>query len=145
MTQDDEQLHLLSVFHYVLAGLCALFALFPLAYLIFGLAMFGGAGGGLFPQKPGELPAAFAGCMVAGFGAVFLFFLTAYAVVLWLAGRYLKERRRHTFCVVVAAISCAFQPIGTVLGVFTLVVLFRPAVKGMFGLSPGAAPQSSSA
>ena len=23
MTQDDEQLHLLSVFHYVLAGICS--------------------------------------------------------------------------------------------------------------------------
>lgn len=142
MTQDEEHLHLLSVFHYVLAGLCALFALFPLAYVIFGMAMMGG---GLFPEKPGELPAAFAGCFVAGFGAVFLLFLTVYAVALGLAGRYLKERRRHTFCVVVAAISCAFQPIGTVLGVFTLVVLFRPAVKAMFGLPPGTAPAAGSA
>ena len=29
MNQDDEQLHLLSVFHYVLAGICSLFSLFP--------------------------------------------------------------------------------------------------------------------
>lgn len=145
MTQDAEQLHLLSVFHHVLAGLCALFALFPLAYVIFGLAMIGGAGGGLFPQKSGELPAAFAGCFVAGVGGTILVALTGYAVALYLAGRYLKERRRHTFCVVVAAISCAFQPLGTVLGVFTLVVLFRPAVKTMFGIGPQAAPGPSSA
>ena len=138
MNQYEEHLHLLSIFHLVLAAICAVIALFPLAYLIFGLTMMGG---GLFPDRPGELPAAFAGCFVAGFGGLFLALLIAYAVALYLAGRYLQERRRHTFCVVVAAISCAFQPIGTVLGVFTLVVLFRPAVKAMFGL-PAASPPS---
>lgn len=142
MSQDDEHLHLLSIFHFVLAALCALFALFPLLYVVFGLAMMGG---GLSASKPGELPAAFAGCFVAGLGGVFLLLLTGYAVALYLAGRFLRERRRHTFCVVVAAISCAFQPIGTVLGVFTLVVLFRPAVKAMFGLPPGTAPAAGSA
>lgn len=146
MSPDAEHLRLLSVFHYVLAGLCALLALFPLAYVIFGLAMMGG---GLFPEKPGELPAAFAGCFVAGFGGLFLAALTGYALALFLAGRYLQERRRHTFCVVVAALSCAFQPIGTVLGVFTLVVLFRPAVQAMFGIakppSPPEGPAPSSA
>jgi hypothetical protein len=141
MSQDAEHLHLLSVFHFVLAGICAVFALFPFAYLIFGLVMMGG---GLSPDRPGELPAAFGGCFVAGLGGVFLASLTAYAVALYLAGRYLKERRRHTFCVVVAAISCAFQPIGTVLGVFTLVVLFRPAVKAMFGLRAGSDPGNGS-
>jgi hypothetical protein len=137
-TQDEEHLHLLSIFHFVLAAICAAIALFPLAYLSFGLAMMGG---GLFEDRPGQLPAAFAGCFVAGFGGLFLGALTAYAVALYLAGKYLKERRRHTFCVVVAAISCAFQPIGTVLGVFTLVVLFRPAVKTMFGF-PASSPPS---
>lgn len=137
MTQDDEHLHLLSVFHLVLAALSGLFALFPLAYLVFGLVMMGG---GLFPAKPGELPAAFAGCFVAGFGGLFLAALSGYALALFLAGRYLRERRRHTFCVVVAAISCAFQPLGTVLGVLTLIVLFRPSVKATFGISPPPPP-----
>jgi hypothetical protein len=139
MTQDAEHLHLLTIFHYVLAAICAVIALLPLAYLIFGLAMMGG---GLFRDKPGELPAAFAGCFVAGFGGLFLGSLVADAVALYLAGKFMKERRRHTYCVVVAAISCAFQPIGTVLGVFTLVVLFRPAVKAMFGLPAPTPPPS---
>ncbi len=133
MSQDAEQLHLLSIFHFVLAGICAVFALFPLAYMVFGAAL---AGGGLFPDRPGELPAAFAGCFVMGVGAVILLTLVAYAGALFLAGRYLRERRRHMFCVIVAALSCAFQPIGTVLGVFTLIVLYRPAVKAMFGVGP---------
>ena len=51
-----------------------------------------------------------------------------------------REDYRQTFCVVVAAISCCFTPLGTVLGVFTLIVLFRPSVKALFGLdAPSAA------
>ena len=110
MTQDDEQLHLLSVFHYVLAGICSLVSLFPLIYFGMGLAM------------------------MAGIGGLFLVFAVAYALALFLAARFLAERRRHTFCVVVAAISCSFTPLGTVLGVFTLIVLFRPSVKVLFGV-----------
>lgn len=131
MNQDDEQLHLLSVFHYVLAGLCALFALFPLAYVGMGLAMMSGLG-----ADPGERFAPlFAGCFLAGMGGLFLAFAVAYALALFLAARFLAERRRHTFCVVVAAISCTFTPLGTVLGVFTLIVLFRPSVRVLFGLA----------
>jgi hypothetical protein len=33
---------------------------------------------------------------------------------------------------VIAAIQCAFTPFGTVLGVFTLIVLVRPSVKALF-------------
>ena len=30
MAQDDEHLRLLSIFHYVVAGMAALFAMFPI-------------------------------------------------------------------------------------------------------------------
>jgi hypothetical protein len=39
MKQDEEHLRLLSIFHYVVAGLAALFALFPIFHLILGLFM----------------------------------------------------------------------------------------------------------
>lgn len=130
MNQDDEQLHLLSVFHYVLAGICSLVSLFPLIYFGMGLAMMSGMGG----ERPGQFGPLLAGCFVAGMGGLFLVFAVGYALALFLAARFLAERRRHTFCVVVAAISCSFTPLGTVLGVFTLIVLFRPSVKVLFGL-----------
>ncbi|MEO7972803.1 MAG: hypothetical protein ABIU84_04390 [Thermoanaerobaculia bacterium] len=132
MTQDDEQLHLLSVFHHVLAGICALFSLFPLAYFGIGLAMMAGMGSG----KSEAFGPAFAGCFVAGFAALFLVAGLGYALALFLAGRCLARRSRHTFCVVVAAISCCFTPLGTVLGVVTLIVLFRPSVRSLFGAAP---------
>ena len=49
-----------------------------------------------------------------------------------LAGRNLARRRRYLFCQVVAGVGCMFMPFGTVLGVFTLVVLSRPAVRNLF-------------
>jgi hypothetical protein len=35
-----------------------------------------------------------------------------------------------------AAASCMFFPFGTGWGVFTILVLLRPTVKGMFGMRP---------
>ena len=40
----------------------------------------------------------------------------------------------YTFCFVMAALACAFFPFGTILGIFTIVVLVRPGVKEMFGI-----------
>ena len=56
-----------------------------------------------------------------------------------LAGRYLARRERYTFCLVVAGVECMFMPFGTVLGVFTIIVLSRPSVKDLFGALPAAA------
>jgi len=48
------------------------------------------------------------------------------------AGRKLKRRMSRTFCLVVAGIECILMPFGTVLGVFTIVVLMKESVKGIF-------------
>jgi hypothetical protein len=50
-----------------------------------------------------------------------------------IAGRLLQRQRGYNFCVFVAAVSCIQMPLGTVLGVFTLIVLLRPSVKELFG------------
>lgn len=57
------------------------------------------------------------------------------ALMVVLAGRNLKRRKAYTFCLVIAAIECLFMPFGTLLGVFTLVVLTRPSVKVLFAVS----------
>ncbi len=45
----------------------------------------------------------------------------------------------RTFVIVIAALSCAFFPFGTVLGVFTIIILSKPEVKSLFQTQPGAA------
>ncbi len=49
-----------------------------------------------------------------------------------LAGIFLRQRRHRTFCMVIAGLDCLQIPFGTVLGIFTLVVLSRPTVALAF-------------
>ncbi len=134
LNEDDaSQLRLLSIFHYVVAAITGLFSLFPVLHLVMGLAMVTGklpmdanASGteAISPQLFGWVFVVFAG--------VFIVCGLTLAGFMAYAGRCLAQRRRHTLCLVVAAISCMMMPIGTVLGVFTLIVLMRPSVKAAF-------------
>jgi hypothetical protein len=42
------------------------------------------------------------------------------------------------FCLVMGGVECLFMPFGTVLGVFTIIVLMREPVKQLFGVNPPA-------
>jgi hypothetical protein len=130
--QDAEHLKLLSIFHYVVGAMMALFGCFPIIHLLIGLAMVSGK---LGHAKAGEpFPALF------GWAFVLLatgFILTAWtlAVCTVVAGRNLSRRRRYLFCLIVAGVMAATcMPFGTVLGVFTILVLMRPSVKQIFGV-----------
>ena len=125
---DAEHLRLLSICHFVLAGLCTLGALFPLIHLWIGLSIVSGE----FPLGPGRPPPPeFGWLFIIMASGVILCSLTL-AVLTLLAGRRLSARRGRAFCTVVAALECLFMPLGTVLGVFTLVVLSRPSVQRQF-------------
>ena len=128
-TQDTEHLRLLSAFHYVVAALAALFACLPLFHLFIGVAMVSGWG-----EMPREDPTAVAvGWVFIAFATLFILCGWAFAVCLVFAGRYLARRRRYLFCLVMAGVSCMFMPFGTVLGVFTIIVLMRDSVRELFG------------
>ena len=131
MTLDDDTRHLrlLSIFHYVVAGLAAAFSSLFLIHVGLGLTML---------LRPGLLdaknrPDAMAGWMflIMGSGAVVLGW--SLAAVIGFAGRFLAQRRRYTFCLVVAGVEAGLcSPFGTILGIFTIVVLLRPSVKELF-------------
>ena len=137
MTQDEEHLRLLSIFHYVVGGLAGLFALFPIIHLIFGLVMIFGPD--KFQGKEGP-PVALMGWFFVIFAAVFIILGWTFAAFVLTAGRFLTQRKHYMFCVVMAAIECIFLPFGTVLGVFTIIVLMRDPVKQLFGVNPPAIP-----
>jgi hypothetical protein len=126
MAQQRDDVRLLAVFHWVLAGLAALFSLFPLLYLGLGVAMLRGQLDGPHPPPP------FIGWMMIAVGTTMTLMGLGYAVLVALAGRWLAKNRNWTFIMVVAALSCAFFPFGTVLGVFTIIVLVKPEVKALF-------------
>ena len=129
MSQNEEHLRVLAICHYVLAGLTALFALFPIGHLIIGLIFILSPGS---LEGEGEAPPAFIGWFFVIFAAVFITLGWTLAAFILAAGRCLARRRRHLFCLVMGGIECLCMPLGTVLGVFTILVLSRESVKALF-------------
>jgi hypothetical protein len=134
-TPDEEHLRLLSIFHYIVGGLAGLFALFPIFHLIFGLVMI------LAPEKfaghgQEQPPFALMGWFFVIFAAMFIILGWTFAVFVLTAGRFLARRTHYMFCLVMGGVECIFMPFGTVLGVFTILVLMREPVKRLFGASP---------
>jgi hypothetical protein len=131
MNQDAEHLRLLSIFHYIVAGLAALFSLFPLLYTTVGAIFIFVARHGT--AKPGEeLPPEFLGWIFAIIGSLLFLLALAIAICILIAGRSLAKHTRYWFAFVVACIECLFIPFGTILGVFTIIVLSRESVKELF-------------
>lgn len=131
MNQDTEHLRLLSIFHYIVAGLAALFSFFPLLYSGMGVFVIWAAQHPN-PKQTGEPPPEFLGWIFAALGGFFFLLGLAMAICILLAGRALAKRRRYQFAFVIACIECLFMQFGTVLGVFTLIVLSRESVKNLF-------------
>ena len=124
MDRDTEQLNLLAIFHYVVAGLAALFSFFPLLYTAVGVIFIFAARHGT--AKPGEeLPPEFLGWIFAVLGSVLFVIGIAMAICILIAGRSLALRKRYSFALVMACIECLFVPFGTILGVFTIIALSR--------------------
>jgi hypothetical protein len=131
MNQDTEHLRLLSIFHYVVAGLAALFSLFPLLYTTIGAVFIFASRHGT--PKPGEeLPPEFLGWIFVGIGSLLLLLGITMAICILIAGRCLSRRRCYSFALVMACIECLFIPFGTILGVFTIIALSRESVKAVF-------------
>jgi len=124
-----ENVKLLAIFHWIVAVMAGFFGLFPLLYVAFGTAILHG-----FPGTPRQQPPPeFLGWMMIGMGLVFCLGFLAYATALGFAASSYSQHRRWTYCLVVAVISCAWFPFGTMLGVFSILTLARPETKALFG------------
>jgi hypothetical protein len=129
--RDLEHLKLLTIFHFVLAGLVALIGSIFIFHLVMGILMLTGNMPGPRPGTPGA-PPAFMGWFMFGLGAFMLLFSWSLALCLGIAGYCLSRRKGWMFCCLVAGFACLNAPLGTALGVFTLLVLLRPRVKDLF-------------
>ena len=49
-----------------------------------------------------------------------------------LSAMFLRQRTHRIFSVVIAALDCLQIPFGTVLGVFTIIVLLRESVRELY-------------
>jgi len=139
MSKDLEHLNLLVTFHYVVGTITAVYSSFPLIHVLIGLVLMvipGGPGGDPRQLAPFRLFGAI--FFVIG-GAIVLFGWTLAALTVY-AGRSIKRRDKYTFCLVVACLNCLNAPLGTALGVFTLIVLLRDSVRQMFAADSSTRP-----
>jgi hypothetical protein len=139
MNQDSDHLRLLAIFHYIVAGLAALFSFFPLLYTAMG-AFFIWAAQHPNPKQTGEPPPEFLGWIFIACGSFFFLLGLTMAICILIAGRSLALRKRYMFAFVVACVECIFMPFGTVLGVFTIIALSRESVKALFSAATAQVP-----
>ncbi len=134
--QDEDHLRLLALFHYIVGGITAAFSCIFLLHFFMGIAMLTHPQAFASKNGSGDGMDQFGGWLftIIGGGAVFggwtIGGLTAYA------GKCLKERKGSTLLMVISVLNCLNMPIGTALGVFTIVVLSRPTVKALFAGQP---------
>ncbi|CAA6676450.1 MULTISPECIES: hypothetical protein [unclassified Lentimonas] len=133
---DDSHLDSLAIAHYVLGGLMALFACLPLMHVAMGAIFVFGVGEfsqEMANQPNGGPPPQWFGWLFIGIGLLFFALGQALSISVIVSGRFLKQRKNYMFSFVFACLACVAFPFGTILGVFTIIVLSRPSVKALYG------------
>ena len=95
MNKESDHLRLLAIFHYVVAGLAALFSFFPLIYATIGAIFIFVARHGT-PQPGEELPPEFIGWIFIGIGSLLFLVGVAMAICILIAGRCLSRRKGYS-------------------------------------------------
>jgi len=130
---DADHLKLLAVFHYVLGGLAVL----GLGFLFLHWFMFHAIVGNpeLWKDASGKGATPPPQQMLTLFRWFYSFMgvvLVAACAANIVSGLSIQSRRRRIFSLVVAGLNCLCLPFGTVLGVFTFVVLLRESVVEVY-------------
>lgn len=127
---DADHLRLLAIFHFVFAGL----ALAGIGFLALHYGLMHS-----FMENPEMWKNAKGGPPPAEFFRIFRWFyvvcgaaLIACGILNLLSGLFIRKRIYRTFSIVIAALDCLQIPFGTMLGVFTLVVLLRDSVREVY-------------
>jgi hypothetical protein len=130
---NSENLNLLSIFYFAFGGLSLLGAFILFIYmLIIGLVFSNNhVRESLQSQPEGEIVGTVFSVISVVFIVLFVFIL-AVGIMQIMAGFRLRQKRSKTFIMVVAIIALLSFPLGTALGVFTIIVLSRSSVDAMF-------------
>jgi hypothetical protein len=146
--EDREHLSALSIGHFILAGV-ALFSGIPA--LVWGVAGaklvdevgsdFSMAMGDIAGQQAGDPFGGNADAMIQDVQTLLVTAIVAglaialiSAIHLTVVGVQIRNRRWWTFCYLTGWGECLMFPFGTILGIFTIIVLGRPSVKKLFGV-----------
>ena len=134
---DEEHLRLLALFHYISGGITIAFSSLFIFHLL--LMSFFLRNPQFFPpsstEELGPLPEQVLGFFVAFLG-VFIALGIGFGIAQIVSGRFIMRRRHRIFSFVVALPNLLLIPFGTILAVFTLIVLDRKSVRQFYDSAP---------
>ncbi len=130
LQQKKTYLDLVAIFHYIYGAVAAVFILGALVVM---------AMAGSLARFDSDLHEPWA-CLPFAIAGFFLVLGLVYVALNLLAGWWLHRRRAYLGCMVVSGLNCFNMPLGTILGVATIVLLADNEVRAMF---EGAAPAGS--
>lgn len=134
-TQADlSHLKTLAIIYYVFGGLALTGMLCGGLYVVMGGAvMAAGASGAATNTGSGDPAGAMAGGgMIMGMGLCMVIIPALFGALYIYSGRCLQQQKKRTLSMVVAGFACLSVPLGTILGIFTFIVLSRPSVKALY-------------
>jgi hypothetical protein len=130
---NKEHLNLLSIFYFVFGGLSLLGAFILLIYtIIIGVVFSNNTVQDAINKEP---DAKVVGTVFSILSVVFLIIfilVLAVGILQIVAGFRIRQKRNRVFNIVIGILALPSFPLGTALGIFTIIVLSRPAVIEMF-------------
>jgi hypothetical protein len=146
--EDAEHLSALSIGHFILAGVALLGGVPTLIYGVAGAKLMdefgsdlsmamgdipGSPGADAFGGSPDAMLQDLTTLLTTMIMAVVVLALVS-AIHLAVVGVKIRQRRWWTFCYLTGWGECLMFPFGTILGIFTIIVLSRASVKRLFGV-----------
>lgn len=120
----ERQLPTISILHYVYGAFTCLLGL--------GMLVFIGVGSLLnsdLVQNSNDAPPEELGAIIQGLGWVLFAIVETIGVLIIASGGWIAKRRNRMISLIIAGFCCLSFPLGTALGVYTLVVLLNPDVQ----------------
>lgn len=140
---DREHLNLLAIFHFLVAGLAIVGIAFLFLHYTILHTIFTNPDIWQPKSPPSGEPAHTVPPVPKEFFSIFKWFYVFFGAALLMAsvgnllsGLFLRARKHRSFSIVIAALDCLQVPFGTVLGVFTIVVLVRESVAELYQSNP---------
>ena len=130
----NDHLRLISIFHYVIGGLHCVCCSFPLIHFFVGLGLLTNVIPADTHDPNAEVTMKAMGGLFMVIGGIFVLGGWAFGLLTILSGRRIAQRRSRTFSLVMAGINCLSMPFGTVLGIFTIVLLTKPEAIAQYNL-----------
>jgi hypothetical protein len=132
--QDESNLNVLGILFFVYAGMIGIGALALSAFAVLPAMLISGAAAGA-KAAPSAPPSLLLGGVFAAMFGLFALILAVQCVIMILAGRALGRRQHYVLVMIGACGALLHMPLGTALGICTILILQKPAVKAAFGMA----------